>query len=342
MPADEFTSVLFPILVARERGTTVREVAFERLPDEIGPRTTLVALSLVQMQTGRLADLEAILDRAAEVGARVLVDATQAIPFVPFGSVIDRVDYLVAAAYKHLLCPRGVAFLVGRPGPSGRPVAARCQLAVGGLPVWALLRRPAHAGAGCPTTRRLARLDPVGRGGRVPGPARLVGVDGCLRGDARPRPRRAARDPVGRGIARLRADQRSRRGERRAPRRRRPAASRGADPLLGPRLHDPRRHRARGPSHRTVPDPLTHGRAMLARGVPHGRLTATELDHARRMSSAIHDARNGDVDLAFRTVDSGRRPDLHPGQHHEPRRLGHPILEPGTHKLKGVPGRWRI
>ena len=43
VPADEFTSVLFPILVARERGTTVREVAFERLPDEIGPRTTLVA-----------------------------------------------------------------------------------------------------------------------------------------------------------------------------------------------------------------------------------------------------------------------------------------------------------
>ena len=115
VPADEFTSVLFPILVARERGTTVREVAFERLPDEIGPRTTLVALSLVQMQTGRLADLEAILDRAAAVGARVLVDATQAIPFVPLASVIDRVDYLVAAAYKHLLCPRGVAFLVGRP-----------------------------------------------------------------------------------------------------------------------------------------------------------------------------------------------------------------------------------
>ena len=115
VPADEFTSVLFPLLLARERGTTVREVAFDRLVDAIGPRTTLVATSLTQMQTGRTADLGAILDRAAEVGARVLLDATQAIPFVPLAPVIDRIDYVVVAAYKHLLCPRGVAFLVVRP-----------------------------------------------------------------------------------------------------------------------------------------------------------------------------------------------------------------------------------
>lgn len=115
VPADEFTSVLFPLLVARERGAVIREVDFERLADEIGPRTTLVAASLVQMQTGRTADLAAILDRAAAVGARVLVDATQAIPFVPLAPFIDRIDYLVAAAYKHLLCPRGVAFLALRP-----------------------------------------------------------------------------------------------------------------------------------------------------------------------------------------------------------------------------------
>ncbi len=115
-PVDEFTSVLFPLLVARDRGALVREVDFERLPDEIGPRTTLVATSLVQMQTGLMADLGAILDRAEAVGARVLIDATQAIPFVPLAPLIDRVDYLVAAAYKHLLCPRGVAFLAVAPG----------------------------------------------------------------------------------------------------------------------------------------------------------------------------------------------------------------------------------
>ena len=31
VPDDEFTSVLFPLLVARERGATVREVPFDRL-----------------------------------------------------------------------------------------------------------------------------------------------------------------------------------------------------------------------------------------------------------------------------------------------------------------------
>jgi selenocysteine lyase/cysteine desulfurase len=67
------------------------------------------------MQTGRLAALDAILDRAAAVGARVLVDATQAVPFVPLARVVDRIDYLVVAAYKHLLCPRGVAFLAVGP-----------------------------------------------------------------------------------------------------------------------------------------------------------------------------------------------------------------------------------
>jgi selenocysteine lyase/cysteine desulfurase len=115
VPADEFTSTLFPFLVARERGVAVREVPFERLAEAIGGRTTLVAFSLVQMQTGRMADLAAILDRAGAVGARVLVDATQAVPLVPLAGSIDRIDYLVAAAYKHLLCPRGVAFLAVRP-----------------------------------------------------------------------------------------------------------------------------------------------------------------------------------------------------------------------------------
>ncbi len=116
VPADEFTSVLFPLLVARERGVVVREVAAAHLADEIGPRTTLVAASLVQMQTGLTADLPAILDRAEVVGARVLIDATQAIPFVGLGSHVDRIDYLVAAGYKHLLAPRGVAFLAVGPG----------------------------------------------------------------------------------------------------------------------------------------------------------------------------------------------------------------------------------
>jgi selenocysteine lyase/cysteine desulfurase len=115
VPDDEFTSLLFPLLVAEERGTTVTQVPFTALVDRIEPGTTLVATSLVQMQTGRVAPLESILDRAEAVGARVLIDATHGLPFVGMGGIMQRVDYAVCAAYKHLLCPRGVGFFVVRP-----------------------------------------------------------------------------------------------------------------------------------------------------------------------------------------------------------------------------------
>ena len=109
VPDDEFTSLLFPLLVAaRERGVSVRCVPFERLADSIEPGTTLVAFSLVQSQSGRTADLPRVVQASRAAGARTLVDATHAIPFVPLD---QPVDYAVCAAYKHLLCPRGVAFM---------------------------------------------------------------------------------------------------------------------------------------------------------------------------------------------------------------------------------------
>ena len=115
VPDDEFASLLFPLLVAEERsGTVVDAVPFEFLLDRIDDGTTLVATSLVQMQTGRVAPLAEIVERAHQVGARVLLDATHGLPFVETGAVLDQVDYVVCAAYKHLLCPRGVAFLVVR------------------------------------------------------------------------------------------------------------------------------------------------------------------------------------------------------------------------------------
>jgi selenocysteine lyase/cysteine desulfurase len=114
VPADEFTSTLFPLLVAKERGADIREVAFDAVAGSIGPSTRMVAVSLVQMQTGRVADIAAIVDAAERHDARLLVDATQGIPFVPLDGVIDRIDYLVCSGYKHLLSPRGTAYLYVR------------------------------------------------------------------------------------------------------------------------------------------------------------------------------------------------------------------------------------
>jgi selenocysteine lyase/cysteine desulfurase len=109
VPDDEFTSVIFPMLVAaRARGVAVREVPLERLAESVRSETTLVAFSLIQSQSGRAAAMAEIVDAAHAVGARTLVDATHAVPFVP---IDPRADFVVCAAYKHLLSPRGVAFL---------------------------------------------------------------------------------------------------------------------------------------------------------------------------------------------------------------------------------------
>ena len=110
VPDGEFTSVLFPLLVAaQERGASVRTAPLATLADGIRPTTRLVALSLVQSQSGLTADLASVVEAADKVGAQTLVDATHAVPFVPV--LAERVDYIVCAAYKHLLSPRGVGFL---------------------------------------------------------------------------------------------------------------------------------------------------------------------------------------------------------------------------------------
>jgi selenocysteine lyase/cysteine desulfurase len=115
VPAAEFRSVLYPLLVARDRGIELVEVDdVDRLVDAIAPGTALVAITLVQMHTGRVLPVREIVDRAQAVGARVLLDATHGVPFVDLGDVIDRVDYNLVHAYKHLLCPRGVAFMILR------------------------------------------------------------------------------------------------------------------------------------------------------------------------------------------------------------------------------------
>ena len=120
-PAAEFRSVLYPLLVARERGVQLVEVEdLDALVNAITPGTKLVAVSLVQMQTGRVLPVKAIVDRAVAVGTEVLLDATHGVPFVDLGDVIDRVDYNLVHGYKHLLCPRSVSFMILREDHIGR------------------------------------------------------------------------------------------------------------------------------------------------------------------------------------------------------------------------------
>ena len=105
----EFHSALFPWLALERRGVEARLVPLERLADAVDRRTALVAVSAVQSADGRVPDFDAL--RAT--GTRLFVDASQAAGALPIAAA--DADYVAAAAYKWLLCPRGIAFLAVQP-----------------------------------------------------------------------------------------------------------------------------------------------------------------------------------------------------------------------------------
>jgi selenocysteine lyase/cysteine desulfurase len=107
VPDIEFTSVLFPLLV--QRRLDVRTVPLARLLDAITDGVEAVAFSAVQMSSGEVAELDAIVAAAADVGAITLCDATQAVGWLPLQA--PRFDAVVCAGYKWLMSPRGSAFL---------------------------------------------------------------------------------------------------------------------------------------------------------------------------------------------------------------------------------------
>ena len=107
VPDIEFTSTLFPLLV--QPRLEVRTVPPARLADAVAQGAAAVAFSAVQMSTGEVADHEAILSAAADVGAFTLCDATQAVGWLPLQA--DPFDAFVCSAYKWLMSPRGSAFL---------------------------------------------------------------------------------------------------------------------------------------------------------------------------------------------------------------------------------------
>jgi selenocysteine lyase/cysteine desulfurase len=95
-PDVEFTSLLFPFLVHEHRGVRVRLVPAGELVGEIRPDTDVVAFSAVQMATGEVADLGGLAMAAAEHGVLTIVDATQAVGWLPIAA--SRFDVVVAHA----------------------------------------------------------------------------------------------------------------------------------------------------------------------------------------------------------------------------------------------------
>jgi L-cysteine/cystine lyase len=108
---DEHLSVLAPLATLGSRlGVDVRRVPFEAVADEVGPRTRLVVCSHVTWRTGRVADVEAIV----EAGAPVLLDGAQALGAIPLDVHALGCDYYAASGQKWLCGPAGTGCLYVR------------------------------------------------------------------------------------------------------------------------------------------------------------------------------------------------------------------------------------
>jgi selenocysteine lyase/cysteine desulfurase len=108
-PATDFTSTLFPWAVHADRGVDLVTVPVEELSAAIRPGVDVVVFSLVQSADGTVVELAEVSHAAREIGAMVVVDASQACGWLPFDATLA--DVVVCVGYKWLLSPRGTGFV---------------------------------------------------------------------------------------------------------------------------------------------------------------------------------------------------------------------------------------
>jgi kynureninase len=114
--AGNFPSVRYLYQAQRERGAEIVVAADDRgVVEAIDERTLLVPVTHVLFKTGELQDIEAIIERAHEVGARVVLDAYQSVGTVPLDVTELGVDFAVGGSVKWLCGGPGAAWLYVRP-----------------------------------------------------------------------------------------------------------------------------------------------------------------------------------------------------------------------------------
>jgi selenocysteine lyase/cysteine desulfurase len=120
---EEFPSTIYGWR-ARADETGAEAVMLPRPPDDdwtrsvldaIDERTAVAALPVCHWTDGGLLNLATIGARLREVGAALVVDATQSLGAMPIDLAAVQPDFLVAAAYKWLLGPYSVGFLYVAP-----------------------------------------------------------------------------------------------------------------------------------------------------------------------------------------------------------------------------------
>lgn len=119
----DFPSVTYPWLAAAERrGIELRFVEdradrdlTQDLVDAIDPTTSVVTFGAVQYATGSQIEVGRVAARARDVGARVVVDATQLAGAGPVDMNRWGVDAVVTSGYKWLSSHGGIALLAVAP-----------------------------------------------------------------------------------------------------------------------------------------------------------------------------------------------------------------------------------
>jgi kynureninase len=112
----EFPSVRYLYQAQRRRGAEVEIVPDAAgVLDAIDERTLLVPLSHVLFKTGEIQDVEAIVRRAHEAGALVVLDAYQSAGSVPLDVTSFDIDFAVGGSVKWLCGGPGNGWLYVRP-----------------------------------------------------------------------------------------------------------------------------------------------------------------------------------------------------------------------------------
>ena len=112
----EFPSVRYLYQAQRRRGADVEIVADDAaVLEAIDERTLLVPISHVLFKTGEIQDVKAIVQRAHEAGALIVLDAYQSAGSVPLDVTSLGVDFAVGGSVKWLCGGPGAGWLYIRP-----------------------------------------------------------------------------------------------------------------------------------------------------------------------------------------------------------------------------------
>lgn len=108
--------------VARKTGSRISTIRrdgdtswTEALEDEIDEQTAIVAVPQCHWTDGSKIDLERVGERVREVGAALVIDASQSLGACPLDIGKVEPDFLVAVGYKWLLGPYGLGYLYVAP-----------------------------------------------------------------------------------------------------------------------------------------------------------------------------------------------------------------------------------